>query len=858
MRVSIEPECRPDIQSEQTVITGEIMKRRLPAGVLVMAFSMFLYTGSASAQAHEFSVVSAKEDAKVRSDDCLGSVEMVEVGGFGQRDACFTAGQTLVGSVSTPSGVRLVAQEPWSSMYLLVNGVCESGLSCQYAGTTDQLVERHYGPRGYPVVSIHQTFLEQLQPEVTSDGPRYAFQRSVEPWTLSDVRGDMLHVGSAAFSQNGQWMVAELINKGVVRIDTRALSLSRVFAPGYQYGRGMDPRHHLAVSNDGRHIVITGFNGGLNIVTISDGCGEEVPFPLSDYPLVSGPMCPVFASVQVPVASIRYFHHPVFTDDGTQLLLRAGTTTGQEYRLLLQSDQRQPIESIELLAMGDSFTSGEGETDDRQYRAFTNTQRERCHLSQRSYPYVLAQLSDWVRLVSVACSGARIGDIQGIAEYNGQSNRLTALSSDTSSIEQLQLDALTLSIPGRVPQAAFLAPLNPKRILLGVGGNDAGITAKLSDCAGPGTCRWAHAAYRQATFDEMNRLITPLTSLYRHISDWAPSSQLAVTGYPVALKPDGQCDPLTTTLFSKEERHYMKASIQLLNRVIETAARAADVQFAPLEDVFQGHSLCESTSTPAMNGARFGKEAGIIESLPTLNFIGSESFHPTPFGHELIAKRLYTSNVFGGECVEGACEASEKDDDYWRVTPNDNGPRYIRNIPMQRERNKSVLRVVIPASLRLNSDSLSVKINQMSTSITDVTRAHKDLVMTIDVPDIYKMGGYSVSIEGASELNQAVELYDWIPAVEPPETQQTIEASDVSQRSRRASAGTLASIASSPTIRPQTVLGQTEALSAEPISAAETLVSFSEMGKNLVSYTWVLVVMGIMAVWLLFVLLLRK
>src|SRR5690606_32712651 len=91
------------------------------------------------------------------------------------------------------------------------------------------------------------------------------------------------------------------------------------------------------------------------------------------------------------------------------------------------------VPQLDYLALGDSYSSGEGDTErdkrtgQKYYRSWTDVEedaawgqpREKCHISTRSYPYILAQgmaLGDPVngpstRWHSVACSGARIRDV---------------------------------------------------------------------------------------------------------------------------------------------------------------------------------------------------------------------------------------------------------------------------------------------------------------------------------------------------------------------------------------------------------------------------------------------------------------
>ena len=854
--MSLELRRHLGIESEETVTTGEIMKRRLPAGVFAMAVCLMVCTSGASVSATAYDVVSSTLDMKARNDDCMGWVQSVDVMGVGRRDACFVHGRSLAGTVWTPIGVRLVIQDGWTGKYGLVTGICDSGLGCQYAHDADRLIVRQYGAQGYAGLLMYDDFLNRLSPKITVHGIEYVFDGSPADFSLSDSDGRLLHVGSFAVSSNGRWVAAEVVNKGIVRVDTETLSVGRVFAPGYQYGRGMDPRHHLAITPEGDSIVITGLNGGLNIVSVNDGCIEPLIFPLADMP-TSHQRCSVFASVQSSVPPVRYYHHPSFSDDQTTLLLRGTTYAGQQYTFRLHRTGASLAPRVDVLAMGDSFTSGEGETDDRQYAPHTNTQDERCHVSLRSYPYLLASLSGWSRPLSVACSGARMVDIVGTPEYRGQQNRLDKAVERGESDSQQRSEAIVHRIPGRIPQADFLKHVAADRVIVGVGGNDAGITAKISACAGAGTCRWATPSYREAVRQEATRLLPSLTNLYKHIAAQAPAAELIVTGYPVAIQPDGRCDAVTATLFSKQEQQFMNASIRLLNDVIQIATNAADVQFAPLETAFQNHALCDATETPAMNGLRFGKEVGLFASTPELNVIGSESFHPTPFGHTLIAHELYRqqNDHCNADCHDTADEQSNP---YWQHVATESAVDFIRSLPI-RLKEAGVLEVTIPSELRLQQQSLKVEVDGRTIETVRTDNAADYLIMAIELPKSHDRGGFLATVTGLTQEGDRVELYDWIPREEAASSDgHTVNEEQPGNVLQSKDISNPHVAALEPTIRHQAVLGSEDAFGGQQHSTIKPSENTTPFWLNPLSYAFVLLVVGIMAVWLLFVHLLRK
>lgn len=171
--------------------------------------------------------------------------------------------------------------------------------------------------------------------------------------------------------------------------------------------------------------------------------------------------------------------------------------------------------NVKYLALGDSFSSGEGDTDKnpatgrKYYRQWTDVKedkakgapKEKCHVSTRSYPYKLA---NWMGLgsgpsaawASVACSGATVYDMNwdNSGGYEGQDSPLGRLHGYDNK-GTLQKMALNEMIPGRVKQIEFVKKYQPKVITLTAGGNDVDFGGKIRSCVDPrerrDTCDWA-------------------------------------------------------------------------------------------------------------------------------------------------------------------------------------------------------------------------------------------------------------------------------------------------------------------------------------------------------------------------------
>ncbi len=314
--------------------------------------------------------------------------------------------------------------------------------------------------------------------------------------------------------------------------------------------------------------------------------------------------------------------------------------------------------NVTYLALGDSFSSGEGDTDknpatDRKYyRQWTDVNedkakgapREKCHVSTRSYPYKLA---NWMGLgsgpsaawASVACSGATVYDMNwdNSGGYEGQDSPLGRLHGyDNKGI--LQKMALNEMISGRVKQIEFVKKYQPKVITLTAGGNDVGFGKKIKDCVhyikSVGTCDWAK--------DEMNTLgsqikgqFDRLVELYKELKAASPGAKIYAIGYPQFINDAelAACG-LNAGAIDLDERRMIVRATQYMNEVIEAAARKAGVKYVDISRSLDGGKMCEKHQAYMTGIVGFGEQ---------------ESYHPNKFGHTMIfaeiAKQLNHENL---------------------------------------------------------------------------------------------------------------------------------------------------------------------------------------------------------------------
>jgi len=229
--------------------------------------------------------------------------------------------------------------------------------------------------------------------------------------------------------------------------------------------------------------------------------------------------------------------------------------------------------ATKYVALGDSYSSGTG----------TRTYYEsKCQRSVYAYPYLLHEAHPSWTFVDAACSGAKTGDI-----INTQ---VASVTSDTNWVTYT------------------------------IGGNDAGFSEVITECALPSWASDCSGAINKAQTYIKNTLPGQLDLVNNAIKSQAPSAQVAVLDYPRLFNGE-DCNALT--FFSPSEEARLNETADLLKSVISAAATRAgtNFHFGDVIPPFIGHAVCDGgggSSTEWINGL----------SNPT-----SESYHPKVTGH---------------------------------------------------------------------------------------------------------------------------------------------------------------------------------------------------------------------------------
>jgi lysophospholipase L1-like esterase len=227
-----------------------------------------------------------------------------------------------------------------------------------------------------------------------------------------------------------------------------------------------------------------------------------------------------------------------------------------------------PAFAVRYVALGDSYSSGTG----------TRTYYDSgCQKSIYSYPYLVHNAHTAWTFVHAACSGAKTGDV-----INTQSASLTS---------------------------------GTNWVTYTIGGNDAGFSSVITECAQPWWSSNCNGAIDTAQAYITNTLPGRLDLVNNKIKSLSPTAKVVVLDYPHLFQGE---DCNAGTFFSPDEETRLNQTADMLRTQLKNAATRAGTNFV-FKDVippFVGHAICDSTEW--INGLS--------------NPVG-ESYHPNKLGH---------------------------------------------------------------------------------------------------------------------------------------------------------------------------------------------------------------------------------
>lgn len=443
---------------------------------------------------------------------------------------------------------------------------------------------------------------------------------------LSDPSGNpiIINAQTIGFSANGSWMVVESPWHSFLRINTVTLDILP-FAPSFS--PVLDYSQHnsqVAVTDDGRYVAIQNSEFGSFKVYDLATCSGDVQSSLQPLQCQSHDYQSYVTNKIIGLSTIRHLR---FADDDVLSFhaIRSDSSDETTYEL---APEDKISNLIDYLALGDSYSSGEGVFE---YISGTDTSNNLCHQSAKSYPYLLSQdIFTSAGGHSVACSGAIMEDVVSKDQrYKGQVQDGISRQ-NRNNITQILGDFT----PGYLAQYEFAKKYQPRIMTVGIGGNDIGFVDVLEACIEPharGNTCYSSYEDRQELADTIDRSYSKWVDMYRQLQATAPDTAIYTIGYPHIAAPNGNCG--INVHLNESEVEFSQSLIDYLNAVIEKAATDSGVTYVDISHALDGHKLCEATgSSVAMNGLTAGNDIDHI--------LGNESYHPNALGHELIEQAI--------------------------------------------------------------------------------------------------------------------------------------------------------------------------------------------------------------------------
>lgn len=341
-------------------------------------------------------------------------------------------------------------------------------------------------------------------------------------------------------------------------------------------------------------------------------------FAIGSYILVSLrlklPFWPALA-----VAGLVWLIGASFVMRGEGLLLVVALGLASVWVLLDRVDEvpsnPNPDAAERIVALGDSYISGEGSPS---YLEGTNVRGEnenQCRRSRTAFPYLVAQRLG-MALDFFACSGAKAAQL-----YSPPGQEPDSPPEVVGALPQL--DNLPDDVSG------------VKVVLVNIGGNDALFGEVGQGCTLPGSCE----ALREMWLANLDQVGPKVTRAYEKVKERLPGVPVVAIPYPLMLR-DRSCG---WSVLQDAEHEFLSEFVTVLNDRIRVSAANAGVNFFD-EQLFayEGARICDGhgPDDTVMNFLTFGPLDGpFLTRVNPRNWIHG-SLHPKPGGHRRTAALL--------------------------------------------------------------------------------------------------------------------------------------------------------------------------------------------------------------------------
>ncbi len=574
-------------------------------------------------------------------------------------------------------------------------------------------------------------------------------------YLFSDAAGVHPVVNSVAVSKNGRFAVAQVIGWGLARVDLQTRAMKLITTDQNNSGPTA-----LAISNDGNTVAVTGSGSIYHKVYAGlHTCGSEYFI----FKLKGTQLCHSVSLSDKILSQLAYgtLYNPEFLDGGHSFMVRVWNETQQQSRKLVFTPDADSYR-LEYLAMGDSYSSGEGDigrtaNGKKYYLNGTDSGEDSCHISSRSYPFLLRDylgISSSNGMRSVACSGAQVTpDMYGnLTNYLGQNGRLNGKTNLTA-IKQESLEGFT---PGHIPQIEFVRKYQPKLVTLTGGGNDVGFVDVLRYCAVPewydlvpiiSDCQYVNEGSNLAkqlanTIDTQyyynKKLITSMQAA-------SPTSKIVLVGYPSFISEGGVslCIPNSGTLTIAEIKMINKM-VDRMNGMLKRLAHDTSISYVDITNSLNGGRICEGSEYMTAVWKNKTGNAGEVEQ-----------FHPNAEGHKRMAKAIENAGIsLPADTVPSAGDytpsTSTKETKKTTMVENDSS---IKVLGMTIKIDSGILKTLSQFTITVHSTP--TQLGQFTTG------ADGSVDMTLPLDNV-GIGRHVLVLDGTSEEGNPIELFQFV------------------------------------------------------------------------------------------------
>ncbi len=458
-------------------------------------------------------------------------------------------------------------------------------------------------------------------------------------FTYADGRPlDIRTVSGVSYSPNGKWLYVHAAGAGQLRIDTTdfsVLSFAPSFAP--QYGV------YTSISSSGNTVATHAYDKGLKLYDLTSCEAEKPDYASRDCAsrdLTQTVTDAVKATLPDPSKFVWWSASEVrfVTESKLRLLVNYLYNGEGKYAFFtLETDTSEP--AVRYLAMGDSFSSGEGAGNYYEATNFWADENDYnfCHQSRVAYSELLNKYLSPTFYDSVACSGAVIQDVV-FSGLDDDYIRLGPPQARRSLLNTITIQyAKQSNLPGYIPQLSLVKENQPSVATISIGGNDIGFKDIITSCVVNISC-YSSRDDREKLADLIASKIPKLSVTFATIKQTlsGPDPKLYVLGYP-QMFAESTCGQF----MDLEEQTFANSLVNYLNASIKLAAERAGVFYVDVTHAFlaggEDHRICGNAAQAAHGFFFDAKNMPNSSILDALEHALVSSYHPKALGYQLLA-----------------------------------------------------------------------------------------------------------------------------------------------------------------------------------------------------------------------------